>query len=227
MASNELQKLIDLAGARNPSPAIAPLPAPQGAGAESPLAQTLIQSVTGTTAATGSGSAELLTTEIANLRQQITELSRTATLETRSLDQNTQATLDNTTARGQGASAGLEFAKQELLGQTGLGSMLLSPLVSGLMHLFGGGGEDAPTSPTKAIEPPPVRLELATPGASADAFAEVRRGASETPERVPQVTINVNAIDSRSFLDHSDAIAHAVRTAMLNMNGLNDVVGDL
>ncbi len=34
-------------------------------------------------------------------------------------------------------------------------------------------------------------------------------------------------MDSRSFLDHSDDIAQAVRQAMLNMNSLNDVVTSL
>jgi hypothetical protein len=34
-------------------------------------------------------------------------------------------------------------------------------------------------------------------------------------------------MDSRSFLDHSDDIARAVRDAMLNMHALNDVVSEL
>ena len=43
----------------------------------------------------------------------------------------------------------------------------------------------------------------------------------------PQVTIQVQAMDSRSFLDHSAEIAQAVREAMLNMHSLNDVVNDI
>ncbi len=42
-----------------------------------------------------------------------------------------------------------------------------------------------------------------------------------------QVTIQVQAMDSRSFLDHSAEIAQAVREAMLNMHALNDVVSDI
>jgi hypothetical protein len=34
-------------------------------------------------------------------------------------------------------------------------------------------------------------------------------------------------MDSQSFMDHSYEIAQAVRSAMLNMNSLNDVVSDL
>jgi hypothetical protein len=34
-------------------------------------------------------------------------------------------------------------------------------------------------------------------------------------------------MDSRSFLEHSDEIARAVREAMLNSHALNDVVSEL
>jgi hypothetical protein len=45
--------------------------------------------------------------------------------------------------------------------------------------------------------------------------------------QAPQITVNVHAMDSRSFLDHSNEIALAVRDAMLNLNAINDVVNDL
>ena len=44
---------------------------------------------------------------------------------------------------------------------------------------------------------------------------------------VSTVQIQVQAMDSRSFLDHSQEIARAVREAMLNMHSINDVVNDL
>ncbi len=47
------------------------------------------------------------------------------------------------------------------------------------------------------------------------------------PGAGPQITIQVQAMDSRSFLDHSHDIAQAVREAMLNLHALNDVVNDL
>jgi len=34
-------------------------------------------------------------------------------------------------------------------------------------------------------------------------------------------------MDSKSFLDHSDEIAQAVREAMLGSHSLNDVIADL
>lgn len=42
-----------------------------------------------------------------------------------------------------------------------------------------------------------------------------------------QVTVNVQAMDAQSFLDRSHDIAEAVRSAMLNMSSINDVVNDL
>jgi hypothetical protein len=43
----------------------------------------------------------------------------------------------------------------------------------------------------------------------------------------PQITVNVQAMDSRSFLDRREDIARAVREAMLQSHGVNDVVNDL
>jgi hypothetical protein len=43
----------------------------------------------------------------------------------------------------------------------------------------------------------------------------------------PQITVNVQAMDAQSFLDHSNDIAQAVRQAMLNLSSINDVVNEL
>jgi hypothetical protein len=47
-------------------------------------------------------------------------------------------------------------------------------------------------------------------------------GTTPTP-----IQVNVQAMDARSFLDHSTEIAEAVRQAMLNSSPINDVVNDL
>jgi hypothetical protein len=39
-----------------------------------------------------------------------------------------------------------------------------------------------------------------------------------------QITVQVQAMDSQSFLDHSNDIALAVRQAMLETSVLNDVI---
>ena len=43
----------------------------------------------------------------------------------------------------------------------------------------------------------------------------------------PQITLNVQAMDAQSFLDRSNDIAQAVRSAMLNMNSINDVINEV
>lgn len=43
----------------------------------------------------------------------------------------------------------------------------------------------------------------------------------------PQITVSVQAMDAQSFLDHSSDIAQAVRSAMLSMSSINDVVNEL
>jgi hypothetical protein len=50
---------------------------------------------------------------------------------------------------------------------------------------------------------------------------------SASTSQAPQIIVNVQAMDARSFLDRSNDIAAAVRDAMLNLNSINDVVNDL
>jgi hypothetical protein len=47
------------------------------------------------------------------------------------------------------------------------------------------------------------------------------------PVSLPQVTIQIQALDSRSILDRSDDIARAVREAMLHSHSVNDVIGEV
>ena len=44
---------------------------------------------------------------------------------------------------------------------------------------------------------------------------------------MPQMTLNIQAMDAQSILDRSGDIAQAVRRAMLNMSSINDVISDL
>jgi hypothetical protein len=52
-------------------------------------------------------------------------------------------------------------------------------------------------------------------------------GSREASSRAQNILVQVQAMDSQSFMDHSHEIAQAVRQAMLNMNSLNDVILDL
>jgi hypothetical protein len=60
--------------------------------------------------------------------------------------------------------------------------------------------------------------------ANVSAAFEVSRGQSGM---IRPIVVQVQAMDSRSFLDHRDEIARAVRQAMLETNALGDVVREL
>ncbi|PYT18483.1 MAG: hypothetical protein DMG59_04230 [Acidobacteria bacterium] len=109
---------------------------------------------------------------------------------------------------------------------SGLG---LSPLLTGLMALFGGGDESEPPALVRFALPPAVSVNAGVSGgAPGIAFpvdygqgSQVRPVAGGAPA---QITVQVQAMDSRSFLDHSNEIAMAVRQAMLESSVLNDVI---
>jgi hypothetical protein len=101
-------------------------------------------------------------------------------------------------------------------GFSGLG--VLSPVISGLLSLFGVGGSKS--------EPDP--LPLYTPSPSIQISDTLRDAAvPQAASAAPQITVHVNAMDSQSFMDRSTDIAHAVREAMLNLHPINDVVASL
>jgi len=120
------------------------------------------------------------------------------------------------------------------------GGLGLSPLVQGIFSLFGGGGDsEVPPPLVKYALPTAIDFQAAEVGGqvvSADynqtGMARGYRTASPSPQQSqtsasPQITVNVSAMDARSFLDRSSDIAAAVREAMLNLNSINDVVSDL
>ena len=78
-------------------------------------------------------------------------------------------------------------------------------------------------------EPDPA--DIGGGGATAGGGASTNGGASASGATGgttgPQITVNVQAMDAQSFLDRSSDIAQAVRSAMLNMSSINDVVNEL
>lgn len=123
--------------------------------------------------------------------------------------------------RGGGASTAGKILSNLLV--SGLGMRPLASFIGGLF----GGGEPEPPPLAKYAPPAPVRFELA----NAKEFREMRQvdyAQDGRPRPVPpQITVQVQAMDSRSFLDHSDEIARAVREAMLNSHSINDLIGEL
>ena len=122
------------------------------------------------------------------------------------------------------------------------GGFGVAPLVTGLIHLFGGGSSaDTPAPLVKYALPQRVQFEAAqsqsrVAGVDYDQMGLARPvsyprgesgGKTEQSLASPQITVNVQAMDARSFMDRSNDIALAVRDAMLNLNAINDVVNDL
>jgi hypothetical protein len=177
------------------------------------------------------GSNSAVTEQLTSLTTQITSLTSIQQSQISALQDNTQAVTQNTTLKGSsGSSVGstVESVASSFLGG-GLSS--LSPLLGGLLSLFGGGGQTL-AAPLPYMLPLPVQsqagLTASAPGQVAPvSYGETGQPRAQSANTSPQVTIQVSAMDSQSFLDHSDDIAMAVKQAILNSSSLNDVISGL
>ena len=177
---------------------------------------------------------ESLTSSMATLRQVVSE-------QTLAVKENSLAVAQNTSSAGSRAGDTVKTVAKTA------GSMLtaafpLAGLVTGLVRMLGGGGKTEEEVPlTKYTLPSPLEFQVAMKKTGEvmrydyDASGKVRLddslGRGEPPaavEKAPlQVTVQVNAMDSKSFSDHSADIARAVREAILNSHSLNDVIAEL
>jgi hypothetical protein len=170
----------------------------------------------------------------ADVSGQLERLVQAGRAQSEALGENTLAVSQNTKAQtsGSGKSAASEIARTAsgLLG-SGFG---LSPLLTGLIGLFRG-SEQTPTATAPLAtytQPPAIRFDGALSRQSGQPVyrADYEQGglprAPQATTSIPPITVQVQAMDSRSFLDHSDEIARAVREAMLNAHALNDVVNE-
>lgn len=115
------------------------------------------------------------------------------------------------------------------------GGLGIPSLIGGLMDLFGGGSSGPP--PLVPFQmPSSVQFQGGIDGGGTSGISAVDYSANGLPRSAGQassqasghqITVQVNAMDSKSFLDHSDDIARAVRQAMLESNSLNDVVAGI
>lgn len=155
---------------------------------------------------------------------------------TQTMDAQTQATSSNTDALAQNSqaksSSSVGSASEVLNTASSFlgGGLSAMPLVSLFSSLFGGGQAQQPAPLVPFSLPPSLNLQSTTSG------QEVSWGENGLPRSAPagvasnagqQITVQVQAMDSQSFLDHSDDIAQAVKKAMLNMNSINDVITNL
>ena len=190
-----------------------------GGGVSGPLA--------GSDALQGSpGVAEQLT----SLATQIGGLTSIQQTQINALQDNTQAVAQNTTSKSSSGSSVAGTVESVASSFLGGGLTSLSPLIGGLLSLFGGGSQ-AVTAPTRFMLPMPVQSEAGLTANAPGQVVPVSYGETGQPRAqaasTPQVTVQVNAMDSQSFLDHSDDIAMAVKRAILNSSSLNDAISGL
>ncbi len=180
------------------------------------------------TIATGiSGNGGDLTSSLSQAGQEIAQLRSTYQQQADLIAANTQALHGNTSAQGNHSAAGTvgHIASGLFGGSLGF----LSPIISGIASLFGGGSSAPPALP---VYTPPAPISIGgilhsnstSPQASPAATAPAQ---NNTQNYSPQITVQVNAMDSQSFMDRSNDIANAVREAMLNNHPINGVVTDL
>ena len=147
-----------------------------------------------------------------------------------------QQTLAAMVQPASGGSGGL--SGDSVLGKIGstLGGVLggglgLAPLVSGIAGLFGSGDSSTPASLPTYMAPLPINLDAGFSEGGGGAFGvDAAQGGSPramTNSPSSQITVQVQAMDSQSFLDHSGDIALAVRQAMLQSTVLNDVIREV
>lgn len=141
------------------------------------------------------------------------------------------AVIQNTPAQGQSGAGSTAGDVARTVAGIVTGGFVLNPVVSGLMKLFGGGGEPEQAGPLQKFAlPAAIHLDAGVAG-NERGIAQVDYGQNGLPRTTAapatQITVQVNAMDSRSFLDHSDDIASAVRRAMLESSALNDVISEL
>jgi hypothetical protein len=177
------------------------------------------EALSGLAASSGAGE------QLATLAQQIRQLQAVNQAAAESTKDNTRAVERNTSAQGPGSSTAATVGRTLESFGWGLG---LSPLITGLLRLFGGGGgSSAPPPLVKFALPPAVNASAGVSERAPGQVIGVDYGQGNVPRVVTapaQVTVQVQAMDSRSFLDHSQEIALAVRQAMLESSVLNDVV---
>jgi hypothetical protein len=194
-----------------------------------------------------------LGTALSQAGQQIAQLQAAYQQQAAVILANTQAVQGNTSSRGTGTAGGAVAGLAG--GAFGFFSPLISGIASlfgggsqsapaalpayippasvsinenlrtpGTASLFG-----ATTGTTlPPVYTPPAEIPR---GAGTDGAASANntgRGAAPAQTAAPaHITVNVQAMDSQSFMDRSSDIASAVREAMLNLHPINAVVAEL
>ena len=189
-----------------------------------PNAPTIVAGLSG-----GSGD---LASSLSHAGQQIAQLQAAYQQNAALITANTQAIQSNTSSQGGHSVAGTVGQVASSIFGGGLGP--LSPIISGIAGLFGGHAAPAPLPIYTAPAPVSLNATLnsATPGptiggGSGGQSPSTGTNGSQPTNATPNVTVNISAMDSQSFMDRSSDIASAVRQAMLNLHPINAVIAEL
>ena len=135
-----------------------------------------------------------------------------------------------TTGSTQSSSIWPNLLKQTASG--GLGSILtggagIGSLVSGILHLFGGGGKSAPPPLVKFHLPTTQAqtLHVTSTGSSSYSGSTANSGVNPTASPTNSVAGQVTSTEALRY--QNAQIAQAVKTALLNSSSLNDVISEL
>lgn len=154
---------------------------------------------------------------------QLQQLQSVSQAETETVLANTQAVAQNTTQLGMSGPSTANRVGSTIENTLGIG-LGLSPLITGLLSLFGGDGSSSqPAAPTPFALPPSVAVNAGVGEQASPAGVQTQPAQSSAT----QITVQVQAMDSQSFLDHSNDIAMAVRQAMLQSSVLSDVIREI
>jgi hypothetical protein len=171
---------------------------------------------------------------IATIASQLEQLRALTQQQAESMAENTQAVAQNTASHTGGGVASAAGNIAKTVANTLGGALSVVPLVSALVGLFKKEKPEPPPLQAYTL-PPSIQFQGAAVAGGSQGILAVDYGqdglpravTSNTQPNAPSVTVQVQAMDSRSFMDHSDEIARAVREALLNAHSLGDVVSEL
>lgn len=185
-----------------------------------------------TTSSTATGPLNTLGDQLAQITTQLAQLQAANQDQINSTNDNTKAVTENTVTKAQGSGVGSAIGSvfSSIFGS----AFGLSPIISGIASLFGGGDSSTPAPLVPYASPLSVEMQGGVTASAPGAVYPVDysqgdqlRVAAPEPAAAPQITVQVQAMDSQSFLDHSQDIARAVRQAMLESGALGDVLREM
>jgi hypothetical protein len=174
-------------------------------------------------------SARLLNQSLSSVTRAVNQFSGTVSSNTQEIQRATENDLTDLGRLLQGVLRDNRGGGLSGFLGAGLG---LGSLIRSVAGAFGSDDNETEGFATRSV-PPSISLELDNSGVLSG-LPRVRHGQDGLPQPVAaaapapsQVIVQVNAMDSQSFMDRSSDIARAVRDAMLNMHPINDVINEI